>query len=140
MTPVFPDLKDQSVLITGGGSGIGAALSEAFLRQGAKVVLVQRSDSSQFVDRMQAETGNCPLFPPCDITDIPRLQACMAEVAEAHGSITVLVNTAVNDKRHKTEEVTEEFWDWSQAINLKAYFSPVRPSSPVCAPQAAGRS
>jgi NAD(P)-dependent dehydrogenase (short-subunit alcohol dehydrogenase family) len=34
----------------------------------------------------------------------------------------VLVNNAANDKRHKTEEVTEEFWDWSQAINLKAYF------------------
>ena len=122
MTAQFPDLNGQSVFITGGGSGIGAALSEAFLRQGAKVAFVQRSDSSEFVDRMQAETGNRPLFLPCDITDIPRLQACMAEAAEAHGPITVLVNNAANDKRHKTEEVTEEFWDWSQAINLKAYF------------------
>jgi NAD(P)-dependent dehydrogenase (short-subunit alcohol dehydrogenase family) len=120
--PIFPDLKGQSVFITGGGSGIGASLTEAFLRQGAKVAFVQRSDASTFVEEMASLTGNRPLFLPCDITDIPALQGAIAEAAEAHGPVTVLVNNAANDKRHKTEEVTEEFWDWSQAINLKAYF------------------
>lgn len=122
MTATYPDLYRASVFITGGGSGIGAALTEGFLRQGAKVAFVQRSDAASFVDRMENETGNRPLFLPCDITDVARLQACMAEAAAAHGDVTVLVNNAANDKRHKTEEVTEEFWDWSQAINLKAYF------------------
>jgi galactose dehydrogenase len=46
--PTFPDLKGQSVFITGGGSGIGAAITEAFLRQGAKVAFCQRSDASAF--------------------------------------------------------------------------------------------
>jgi NAD(P)-dependent dehydrogenase (short-subunit alcohol dehydrogenase family) len=120
--PVYPDLNGASVFITGGGSGIGALLTEGFLRQGAKVAFVQRSDAFDFVTRMEAETGNRPLFLPCDITDIARLKSCIAEASEAHGPVTVLVNNAANDKRHKTEEVTEEFWDWSQAINLKAYF------------------
>jgi NAD(P)-dependent dehydrogenase (short-subunit alcohol dehydrogenase family) len=120
--PVFPDLEGRSVFITGGGSGIGAALTEAFLRQGAKVAFVQRSDASTFVEEMASLTGNRPLFLPCDITDIPALQGAIAEAAEAHGPVTVLVNNAANDKRHKTEDVTEEFWDWSQAINLKCYF------------------
>ncbi len=123
MTQVtFPDLRDASVFITGGGSGIGACLTEGFLKQGAKVVFVQRSDASAFADEMAEKTGNRPLYLQCDITDIPRLQHCISEAAEAHGPITVLVNNAANDMRHKTLDVDEEFYDWSQSINLKSYF------------------
>lgn len=119
---VFPDLRGASVFITGGGSGIGAFLTEGFLAQGAKVAFVQRSDSSAFVAEMEEKHSNTPLFIPCDITDIPLLQSALEQAAEAHGPVTVLVNNAANDQRHTTEDVTEEFWDWSQAINLKAYF------------------
>lgn len=119
---VYPDLKGASVFITGGGSGIGASLTEGFLRQGAKVAFVQRSDASDFVVEMEEKTGNKPLFLKCDITDIARLKACIEEASLAHGPITVLVNNAANDRRHTTEEVDEAFWDWSQAINLKSYF------------------
>lgn len=118
----FPDLDGASVLITGGGSGIGAALTEGFLRQGARVAFVQRSDAAGFVAEMTQATGNTPLFIPCDITDIGQLRASVAAAAQAHGPITVLINNAANDQRHATEEVTEAFWDWSQAINLKSYF------------------
>lgn len=119
---VFPDLKAASVFITGGGSGIGAFLTEGFVAQGAKVAFVQRSDSSEFCDEIEAKYGNRPLFLPCDITDVSALQNAIAQAAQAHGPVTVLVNNAANDKRHSTEEVDESFWDWSQAINLKAYF------------------
>lgn len=118
----YPDLAGASVFITGGGSGIGAALTEAFLRQGANVAFVQRSDASGFVAEMERKTGRAPLFLPCDITDIPALQAAIKAAAEAHGPITVLVNNAANDKRHSTAEVTEDFWNWMLDINLKAYF------------------
>ncbi len=118
----FPDLMGASVLVTGGGSGIGASLTEGFLRQGAKVAFVQRSDAARFVDEMAEATGNRPLFLQCDVTDIPALKQRFAEAADAHGPITTLVNNAANDKRHKTLEVDEEFYDWSQSINLKSYF------------------
>ncbi|MDJ0823230.1 MAG: SDR family oxidoreductase [Paracoccaceae bacterium] len=118
----FHDLDGASVFITGGGSGIGAALTEGFLRQGAKVGFVGRSDASAFVEEMAAQTGNRPLFVQCDITDIPALKAAIDQVAEAHGPISVLVNNAANDQRHGTLEVTEAFWDKAQDINLKAYF------------------
>jgi galactose dehydrogenase len=120
--PTYPDLRGASVFITGGGSGIGAALTEGFLRQGARVAFVQRSDASAFVDEMAAETSNRPLFIPCDITDIAALQEAISRASDAHGPVTVLVNNAANDQRHKTLEVDEAFWDWSMAINLKAYF------------------
>lgn len=120
--PVFPDLENASVFVTGGGSGIGAALTEGFLRQGARVAFVQRSDASAFVEDMAQATGNRPLFIPCDITDIAALEAAIAQAAEAHGPIRVLVNNAANDQRHTTEEVDEAFFDWAIAINLKSYF------------------
>lgn len=122
MTPVFPDLKDRSVFITGGGSGIGAALTEGFLRQGANVSFVQRSDATTFCDDMEQATGRRPHAMQCDITDIDALKGSIAEASARNGAISVLVNNAANDQRHGTTEVTEEFWDWMQAINLKAYF------------------
>jgi NAD(P)-dependent dehydrogenase (short-subunit alcohol dehydrogenase family) len=122
MTPTFPDLSGRSVFITGGGSGIGAELTRGFLQQGARVAFVQRSDASAFGDEMERETGNRPYAIRCDITDMDTLTAALHDAAARHGPIGVLVNNAANDKRHTTEEVTEEFWDWMQAINLKAYF------------------
>jgi NAD(P)-dependent dehydrogenase (short-subunit alcohol dehydrogenase family) len=118
----FPDLDGASVFVTGGGSGIGAAFSDGLMAQGAKVAFVQRSDAGDFCDEMERRHGTRPLFLPCDITDISALQAAIAHAAKAHGTIDVLVNNAANDKRHSTLEVDEAFWDWSQAINLKAYF------------------
>ncbi len=119
---IFPDLKGKSVFITGGGSGIGAALTEGFLRQGSNVAFVQRSDARPFCDAMEQRTGKRPLFLACDVTDVGAIRAAVAAAAAAHGPITVLVNNAANDKRHDTLAVTEEFWDWSMAINLKSYF------------------
>ena len=118
----YPDLKGRSVFITGGGSGIGAALTSGFLAQGARVAFVQRSAASEFCDDMEHQHDNRPLYLPCDISNIGELKSAMDKAVEAHGPITVLVNNAANDKRHATEDVDEEFWDWSQSINLKAYF------------------
>ncbi|MEO1641048.1 MAG: SDR family oxidoreductase [Pseudomonadota bacterium] len=122
MTATFHDLADASVFITGGGNGIGAALTEGFLAQGAKVAFVGRSDASAFVAEMAEKHGNAPLFIPCDITDTSALQAAMDQAAANHGPIAVLVNNAANDMRFDAMDVTEEDWDASQAVNLRAYF------------------
>ncbi len=120
--PTFPDLAGASVFITGGGAGIGAALTEGFLRQGARVAFVQRTDATDFCDRMEAKTGNRPLYLSCDVIDTSELRDCVEAAAEAHGPITILVNNAANDERHTTLEVDEAYWDWSIGINLRAYF------------------
>lgn len=120
--PVFSDLKGRSVFVTGGGSGIGAALTEAFLRQGAKVAFCQRSDGTAFCDAMEAATGNRPLFLPCDISVVDQLQLTLATAAKAQGPITVLVNNAANDQRHETLTTDQAFWDWSINVNLRSYF------------------
>ena len=122
MVAVFDDLEGQSVFITGGGSGIGAALTEAFLRQGAKVAFCQRSDATPFCDAMEQATGNRPLFLPCDISVTDQLQLTLSTAANVHGPITALVNNAANDQRHETLETDEAFWDWSINVNLRSYF------------------
>ena len=77
MTATFHDLDGASVFITGGGSGIGAALTEGFLAQGAKVAFVGRSDASAFATEMAAEYAHAPVFIQCDITDTAALEAAM---------------------------------------------------------------
>ena len=79
--PTRHDLAGASVFITGGGSGICAALTESFLRQGAKVAFVQRSDASAFCKEMETATGNRPLFIPCDITDLSMLEGAITQAA-----------------------------------------------------------
>ncbi|NVO56356.1 SDR family oxidoreductase [Rhodobacteraceae bacterium B1Z28] len=118
----FHDLRDASVFITGGGSGVGAALTDGFLAQGANVAFIGRSDASNFVDEMREKHGRTPLFLQGDITDTDLLHSTMTKATEAHGPLNVLVNNAANDKRHTLEETTPEFWDWMVAINLKAYY------------------
>lgn len=122
MPATFHDLKDASVYITGGGSGIGASLTDGFMAQGAKVAFIGRSDATGFADEMEEKHGTRPLFIQGDITDTAALNDSMAQAESAHGPITTLINNAANDKRHLTEDADEEFWDWMIAVNLKAYF------------------
>lgn len=119
---LFPDLKDRSVFISGGGSGIGAYLTEGFVRQGAKVAFCQRSDASELCDDIEKRHGSRPLFLKCDVTDIPALQQVLAEAAEAHGPITTLVNNAAWDNRHALSPFSVEDWDYMQAVNIRHHF------------------
>ena len=118
----FFDLKNKAIFITGGGSGIGAAITEAFLAQGSKVSFVQRSDASTFCDKMEQTYQNRPYFIQCDISDVSALNKGIDDAVGKVGPIEVLVNNAANDVRHSTLEISEQFWDNSQALNLKSYF------------------
>ena len=107
---VFPDLKGASVLITGGGSGIGAALTEGFAQQGARVAFIDIADkpSTALAERVEKEVGLRPLFLKTDVRDIAALRAAVDTAIAAHGDITVLINNALDD-RHAVEDVTPEF-------------------------------
>src|SRR3954447_26339215 len=92
----FADLEGASVLITGGGSGIGAALTEGFLRQGARVAFldIAAGPSKALADRLENDTGSRPLYLEVDLRDVEALRRAIGEAASAHGDITVLVNNA----------------------------------------------
>ena len=133
----FHDLKGASVFISGGGSGIGAALTEGFLRQGANVAFVQRSDASDFCDSMKDATGTRPLFLQCDVADTASLKAAIAEASAKQGGIGILVNNAANDQRKGTLEIDEAFWQGALDVNLSHYFFASQAVIPAM--QAAGK-
>jgi len=120
----YPSLRDRVVVITGGASGIGAALVEAFVTNGARVAFLdlQTEPAQQLVQRLLAETGSAPHFVPCDLTDIAALQTAFEIIANQLGPVEVLINNAGNDTRHTIEAVTPESWDRTIAVNLKHQF------------------
>ena len=124
-------LGGKVALITGGGSGIGASLTEGFLRQGARVAFVQRSDATPFCDEMEKATGSRPFFVPCDITDIAALKGAIEAAADRHGPVTVLVNNAAHDERHAIESVTPDYWDERMAVNLRHQFFAAQAVAPM---------
>ncbi|MDG5487462.1 SDR family NAD(P)-dependent oxidoreductase [Sphingomonas sp. BGYR3] len=120
---IYPSLEGKRVLITGGGSGIGAGLVEGFVAQGAQVTFfdIAEADSQAVVERLDGP--NRPSFHRVDLTDIAALKAAIsAAEAAAGGSFDVLVNNAANDDRHSVEEVDEAYWDNRLAVNLKHMF------------------
>lgn len=135
MNATFHDLNGASVFITGGGNGIGAALTAGFLAQGARVAFVGRSDATAFADQMEADHGNRPLFIQCDITDTTALQAAMDQAVAAHGPLNVLVNNAANDMRYDAMQITTDIWDQMQDINFKAYFFACQKAASLMGPK-----
>ena len=128
----YTDLEGASVLITGGGSGIGAALTKGFAEQGSKVAFIDIAEaaSNTLCDEIEREVGRRPLYLNADLTDISALQSAVARAAEANGPVTVLVNNAAFDERHRIDAVTSEFWDRMQAINQKHAFFTIQAVRP----------
>jgi NAD(P)-dependent dehydrogenase (short-subunit alcohol dehydrogenase family) len=120
----YPSLRSRAVLVTGGASGIGEAIVQAFAQQGARVAFLDiQDDAAQtLVENAQAHGHPAPVFHHCDITDVDSLRNCAEDVAASFGTIDVLVNNAGNDTRHAIEDVTPESWDQIIALNLKHQF------------------
>lgn len=118
---IYPSLKGKRVLITGGGSGIGAGMVEGFVRQGADVTFfdIAREDSEALVSNL---SGGTVAFRHCDLTDTKTVQAQIAKLIDENGAFDVLINNAANDDRHTIEQVTEEYWDNRINTNLKHLF------------------
>ncbi|WP_410482826.1 SDR family NAD(P)-dependent oxidoreductase [Sphingomonas sp. A2-49] len=119
----YPSLRGKRVIVTGGGSGIGAGLVEAFARQGAKVgfVDVADADAQALVARL-SDVEHAPLFRHLDLTDLAALSDVFAELQGALGGVDVLVNNAANDDRHTIAEVTPAYWDERMNVNLRHQF------------------
>ena len=120
---IYPSLRGKRVLVTGGGSGIGAGIVEGFVRQGCRVTYFDIADpESEALAKSLAGADHAPVFRHCDLTDIKAVQAEIARAIKAEGAFDILINNAANDDRHTIEEVTEEYWDNRLNTNLKHLF------------------
>ena len=119
---IYPSLRDRTVVVTGGGSGIGESIVRHFVAQGAKVGFldINREASEALVAEL-APQGTVR-FEHCDLRDIAALRASIANIRAAYGPVTILVNNAAHDERHKLEDVTPEYWDDRMHVNLRHQF------------------
>jgi NAD(P)-dependent dehydrogenase (short-subunit alcohol dehydrogenase family) len=120
----YPSLAGRVVFVTGGATGIGADIVSAFAAQKAKVAFcdLQREAGDGLAREIGARGDPEPLVLQADVTDIAALQGAIAAAREKLGPIGVLVNNAANDQRHKVDEVSVEFWDRTQNVNLRHHF------------------
>lgn len=120
----YPSLHGKNVFITGGGTGIGAAIVTAFAEQGARVAFVDvaEAESRQLAESLSARTQAQIWWRTCDVRDIAALQLAATEAAAALGDFSVLVNNVARDDRHTLESVTPEYWDERMAVNQRPAF------------------
>lgn len=120
----YPDLAGRVVVVTGGATGIGADIVRAFVAQGSKVAFLDLLQDPGLVlaTELGAAARHAPRFFHCDLTDIAALKQSVENVSAMLGPVAVLVNNAADDTRHKAEDVTPEFWDHIQSVNLKSQF------------------
>lgn len=117
----YPSLVDRTVFVSGGGSGIGAAIVSRFAEQGSRVAFCDVADEPS--QALVASLAPAPVrYHHCDLRDIAALRATIAAVEAEFGSVTILVNNAARDDRHKMEDVTPEYWDERLSVNLRHQF------------------
>jgi len=119
----YPSLADRVAFVTGGGSGIGAAIVQALAEQGARVAFVDiLEDASRSLIQQLSDVDHQPLFIQCDLNDIGALRQAIQRVYQELGPIGILVNNAANDERHEVDKVTPDYWDSAMDVNLRHQF------------------
>jgi NAD(P)-dependent dehydrogenase (short-subunit alcohol dehydrogenase family) len=113
------------VLVTGGATGIGASLVEAFCRQQATVAFVDIQDApAATLCRLLAAIAGAttPTYYRCDLLDIDALRAVIERIGHELGPIGALINNAASDARHDFRSVTEDYWNERINVNLRHAF------------------
>lgn len=120
---LYPSLEGRVVFVSGGATGIGSDIVAAFVRNRARVGFIDlQRDAGEALSLSLAKEGETPLFIEGDVTDVEVLRAAIERTRQHFGPISVLVNNAANDQRKPFDEVTPEFWDLAQNVNLRHHF------------------
>jgi len=119
----YPSLRDRTVLVTGGATGIGACLVEQFAAAGSRVgfIDIDQAAGVALASRLSV-ARHAPLFVDADLTDTGAIERAVGSIRARFGPIGVLLNNAANDRRHTIEETTSKSWDEGIAVNLKHQF------------------
>jgi NAD(P)-dependent dehydrogenase (short-subunit alcohol dehydrogenase family) len=120
VSATYPSLAGRVVFVTGGASGIGAAIVRAFHGQGASVGFLDRSEAAGHA--LAADLGERVWFGACDVTDAAALTASLDAAAAALGPITILINNVADDTRGDAEATSAADWRANLAVNLDPVF------------------
>lgn len=136
----YPDLAGMPVLITGGGSGIGASIALHFAAQGAKVAVLDLNGEAlaRTREEIRAQTSTEIAAETVDLRDIAAMDAAIADLAARTGPFRALINNAADDTRHPLGKVTPDYWDDRFAVNLRHQFFAAQAVAPAMAAAGGG--
>jgi 3-oxoacyl-[acyl-carrier protein] reductase len=127
-------------IVTGGGAGIGRATCLAFAREGAVVAVVDLRAADTVAGNIEAAGGRAAHY-AADVSRSADVEAMVDDVVRRFGSVDILVNNAGIGRPGRIEDVTEEEWDRTLAVDLKAHFLACRAvACPTCGAEGAGTS
>ncbi len=120
----YPSLEGRVAFVSGGATGLGEEFVSSLAAQGTRVAFIDINEhAGRALAERIAERGDPePLFLPCDVRDIPALRRAIATAGERLGPVTVLVNNAARDDRHKVMETDVALWDEEMAVNVRHHF------------------
>lgn len=117
-------LEDRVAIVTGAARGIGKAVALAFVREGAKVALVDlEGERLKTLQEEIRKKGGQALAVQCDVSKASEVEQTIEQVQRIFGRIDILVNNAGIIRRGTIETVTEQDWDRVMEVNLKGPFN-----------------
>ena len=135
------NLKNKTAIVTGGISGIGAAISLELARHGARIAMVDCKPETDAAGTLKIihEAGSDAIFIRTDISDHPAALNAVRTALNAFGAIDILVNNAGINRDGVIWKMTEEQWDDVIRINLKGFFNFTRAVAPLFREQQSGK-
>jgi meso-butanediol dehydrogenase/(S,S)-butanediol dehydrogenase/diacetyl reductase len=118
------DFKNKSVVVTGGGKGIGRAIAIAFAREGARLLIGYNSDEKAALETAQAVRNGGGHAETCRI-DVRSKSSCedfIERAVQLHGKLDIAVNNAGVSTMNWAVDLTEEEWDFNMDVNAKGVF------------------
>ncbi|NQZ98486.1 MAG: SDR family oxidoreductase [Myxococcales bacterium] len=127
-------LEDRVALVTGGGTGIGAAIAKRLAEEGARVVICgRRAELLEAVVEAIRKAGGEAHAVPTDLIDPENVTALVEDTAARHGSLDVLVNNAVQMVIKPVLDMSVDEWRKSLGVGLEAVFVAVKAALPIMA-------
>lgn len=124
-------VKGKVVLVTGGGSGIGAMISSGFVQNGAKVYIASRKDLSAYAAELTAKgPGSCVAL-TCDVTKDEQCQKTLKAIEEADGQLNVLVNNGGTNFNAPLGKTPRDAFSKVMQTNLDAVFALTQMALPL---------
>ena len=130
-------LSGQVALVTGGGTGIGKAIAQAMLAEGAKVIIVGRKE--EVLKEAQTELGSGVEIMVCDVTQETQVDKIYENIMSNHGRLDILINNAGMAARAKSYEMSYDMWKKVVDVNLNGAFLCARGAMKIMVNQKSGR-
>ncbi|BBM88823.1 hypothetical protein COTS27_00508 [Spirochaetota bacterium] len=133
MNSILASIKNKSVLVTGGASGIGANIVTTLLDAGARVAFIDidKKAAAALCTKLRKQLNTTPLFSYADLSKPEHIQKAVAEISHAQNGIQILINNVANDNRHSLTTLSPSKWDDLIAINLKSHVFITQQSLPA---------